>query len=388
MTTRFTLVLAAWPGLILFGCSSKTAPEPCWVGHLAQLSGPGKAQGIQAQKGIRLAVEETSAAGVRVMSRPLAVRHVDTRGDAETLRAEAVRLIAVSKVTALLVDADATQADRLGPETLLYGLPVLVCGELASPPGENVFVLGAGPEPRGRALARFVVDDVHADSVTVLVDGRNALAGALAAAFIQQCPKNGRPAVEKLEYQNDEELKERVSRLIGAGLSAGSVGGSPAGFARRVVLVAGSGGDCRKVRADLHSAKMNVTVLFGGEDGSAPGLRPEEDGPELYQATAFALEGLSAKGRDFAGRYQDTSGEPPTLAAALAYDGTRLLFEVMRQANSTSGARVREQLAKIEEFESVTGNFTFKDRQARRPVFVVRLKGGAAKVVKTVAAEE
>ncbi len=168
-------------------------------------------------------------------------------------------------------------------------------------------------------------------------------------------------------------MKERLSRLVKSRPGA--------------VLVAGSVRDCPRVRADLLEAKVSVPVLFGGEDVGASGLRPEEkDGPEVYFATAFADERLSEKGRDLARRFRESTGEGPTIAAALAYDATRLLFEVMGQTGTANGARVRDQLAKTEVFESVTGSLAFKDRQARRPVFVVRVREGEAKVVKTVAA--
>ena len=370
-----TYCLALLPSLFVFGCSSKQPPEPFWIGHLAQLSGSGKAQGIQAQKGVRLAVDDAMTAGVRVLGRALAVRHVDTRGDGESARAEAVRLITVSKATALLVSADPASAERVGRESLAYGLPVLLCGELGVPPAENVFVLGAGPEPRGRALARCAADEVKAGTVAVLVDSRNPVAGALAAAFVQQYRKTPRSTVQEWEYQNAEEFKERIGQLLKT---------QPG-----TVLVAGTWTDMLKVRADLHEAKRTVPILFGGEDTGATAMRSQDaEGAEIYLATAFAIDGLSEKGRDFAERFQKATGEPPTLAAALAYDGTRLLFDAMSKANTISGTRVREQLAKIEGFESVTGTLSFKERQACRPIFVVRLKGDAAKMVKTVSAEE
>jgi branched-chain amino acid transport system substrate-binding protein len=364
MRGRHARVLAVLPGLLLVGCSSKAAPEPIWLGHLAQMTGPAKWAGTKSQQGVRLAVEEEAA--VRVLGRPLAVRHADTRGEPETARAEAVRLIAVSKVAALLVSVDAAQAERIGREALPYGLPVVVCGELASPPGENVFVLGAGPEARGRALARCLADEVKAGTVAVFVDGRDALAGAVAAAFAQQWRKTARRQAEEWEYLNDDDLKERINRAIKARPAA--------------VLVAGSVRDCQRVRADLAAEMVSAPVLFGGPDVDAAALRRGEGGDAVYLATAFAAEG----GREFARKFEDTTREPPTVAAVLAYDGTRMLFEAMRDAGTNTGTRVRDQLAKVEVFESVTGKVSFKDRQARRPVFVLRLKGDAVTLVKTV----
>jgi branched-chain amino acid transport system substrate-binding protein len=375
MTGRATLVLAVCPALFLCGCSSKATPEPIWVGHVAQLSGPAKGPGTQASQGINLAVKEAAAAESRVLGRPLAVRHVDTHGDAETARAEAIRLIAVSKVSALLASMEGAQAERVGREALQYGVPVVVCGELASPPGENVFVLGAGPQPRGRTLARYASDELKAGSVAVVVHGPNAIAAALGTAFVQQFRKNDGSTVLECGYQNDDEFKECIGRVLKARPAA--------------VLLAGSVRDCLRIRADLQAAKLNVPLLFGGEDGGATGLRLDDtEGPDLYLATAFADDGASDKGHDFARRFKEETGEVPSLAAALAYDGTRLLFDAMRQAGTANGARIREQLARGEPFESMTGNWSFKDRQAVRRVFVVRVKGGKATVVKIAAAEE
>ena len=67
---------------------------------------------------------------------------------------------------------------------------------------------------------------------------------------------------------------------------------------------------------------------------------------------------------------------------ALAYDDARILFEAMRQAKSADGAKVRDALAAVR-FEGLTGPVSFaKDHTALRPLFVVRLKGGNAEVVK------
>jgi branched-chain amino acid transport system substrate-binding protein len=368
MSSRGALVLALLPGLILVGCSSKMPPEPLWAGHLAPLSGPGKTEGTRELSAVRMAVDEASA--LRIGGRPLAVRHVDTRDDPETARGEAVRLITVSKVTALIVGGDAVTAERVGRESLPYGLPVLVCGELASPPGENVFVVGAGPEPRGRALARYAGDTIKPGTVAVVVDGRNALAGVLASAFVQQCRKQPAPAIQESAFLNDQELKERVTRLVKSAPSA--------------VLVAGSVRDCLTVRADLREARVAVPVLFGGADVDPSSLYlDDKEGPDVYLATAFAEERLSEKGRDFERRFRESTGEQPTVAAALAYDATRLLFEAMRQAGTANPARVRDQLSKTDDFESVTGSLAFRERQARRPVFVVRVRDSEAKVVRT-----
>src|SRR6516225_6482921 len=98
------LSLALLLPLAALGCAPKVGPEPVWVGQLLSLDGPNRAIGQHARQGVEQAVAEVRAAGQTVGGRPLAVLHVDDRGDAATVRAETVRLLTVNKAVALLAD--------------------------------------------------------------------------------------------------------------------------------------------------------------------------------------------------------------------------------------------------------------------------------------------
>ena len=81
----------------------------------------------------------------------------------------------------------------------------------------------------------------------------------------------------------------------------------------------------------------------------------------------------------FAKEYQERFHEVPGTDALLSYDGVRVLFQALRRANSTSAARVRDELTKSAsaDLESLTGPFAFdKNHAARRPLFVVRWENG------------
>ena len=61
----------------------------------------------------------------------------------------------------------------------------------------------------------------------------------------------------------------------------------------------------------------------------------------------------------------------------------------MREAqDNLTGARLRDELAKLKDFPGLTGPLTFgEDRQLRRPAFVVRVENGQVKTEKRYAAE-
>jgi len=149
------------------------------------------------------------------------------------------------------------------------------------------------------------------------------------------------------------------------------------------------------LQADLRDKKADVTLLYGGEDvGSHVFQGP---GVEAVAATVFAADGLTDKGKEFATRYESRFHEPPTFASAQAYDAGRFLFETLQKAKGGSLGRLREdqlrgdlrdELLKVESFESVTGTITWKGHIPQRSVFVVRVKDGEAKMVQTITPED
>jgi branched-chain amino acid transport system substrate-binding protein len=355
------------------GCGPKTAAEPVWVGHLVPLTGAERAQGERAVQGVRLAVDEARAADMTVAGHRIAVRHADSHGSAETARAEAVRLLAVNRVAALLGGPDPALAEQLARTAQPYEVPVVLPCELADPPADKgVVSLGVAPSWRGRVLARYAADDLKAARAVVLTDNRDLVALRLASGFIQSWREDPKRTVDDWSYAKEAELaglKDRVARAR-----------------PDVALVAAAARDFPKVREQLHAAGVKTALLYGGEDAGADDFREPGEG-DVYLATVYAADGLTARGKEFAKRYEERFRLPPNLAAAQAHDAAWLLFTVMHKAQDVSSARIREKLAEGEPFESVTGPVTWKDREPRRQLFVVRLAGRTAKVVKTVEPE-
>jgi branched-chain amino acid transport system substrate-binding protein len=365
--------LAALALSAVAGCASRSAPEPIWVGHLAPLSGPDRALGEHARQGIQLAVDEATAEDRRVGNRPVQVLHVDNRGDAEMAQAEAVRLLSVNKVAALIAGPQAEAAARVARTAQSYPVPVLLPTELADPPqGEGEFALGASPSYRGQVLARRA-QELPGDRAAVVSDGGNAVATALAAAFGKEYARDGKHTFSEWSYRNDAEQNALAERVAGA---------KPA-----VVLLAANVRDFSKVRGQLESAGVKAPLLYGGEDAGVLALQADPGRNEVYLATVFTADGLTAQGQDFRKRYEEAFHEAPDLCAAQAYDSFRLVLDTMVRLRTPAGQRLREGLAGLESFETVTGPLAWKERRARRPLFLMQLKEKQAVLVKTVAAE-
>jgi branched-chain amino acid transport system substrate-binding protein len=358
--------------LLLAGCAAKHNSEPVQVAHLLPLTGSEKKAAEDARRGLLLAVEDINAEDQRIGGRTVVVRDIDTHDDPELVQAEAVRLVTLNKVVAFVAGPDSHGAERLVRTAQSYGVPVIVPSDFPPATGVDDFVgLNVAPARRGELLARYAVKEIKPKRALVLTDQRDPVAVGVAAAFVQEWPRGNSP-LEEWPFRNDTEQIDFASRLAKVGAA--------------VVLFAGAPADLLKLQGQLHELKASATLLYGGEDLGLEALR--KPGVEVLTATVFAPDSLTNEGKEFAKRYEERFHEPVTFAAAQAYDAGRLLFDTMHQVKTGSSARVREELLRLDSFESLTGKVTWQDHKTQRPVFLVQIKNGEAKTVQTVAPDE
>jgi branched-chain amino acid transport system substrate-binding protein len=367
--------------LLFAGCSPGPPTEPIVVGHIAPLSGPDKLVGEHARQGIILAVAEANGDADKINGRRVEVYHADDRGTAALAGDEAVRLVTISKAVALLGGTSTDQALQIARATQSYGdedaqtkqlsgIPLVTPSSLPLPlAAEAAFSTCLSPARQGQFLARFAARELKVKHAAVVIDARSNVAAAVAEGFDREFAAGGERRADPYRYEKDGlgEVPARVAR------------GKP-----DAVVIAASVADFVKLREGLTAAGIQVPLLFGGEEGAWPALVADPAAGEgVYAVTTFAADGLTPQGQEVARRYQERFKEPLDLYAASAYDGARLLFEAMRRAKSSKPERVRDTLAGLDNFDSLTGSLTMDrdDHSARRPAFVVQRQAGQTKLV-------
>jgi branched-chain amino acid transport system substrate-binding protein len=370
--------LAALPLLLaLSGCGARTEPEPFTIGQLASLSGPTKSRGEHARNGAGLAVEVALRGDQRVLNRKVVVRHVDDRGDPELLQAEAVRLLTLNRVVGLIGGPDEAASEQLVRIVQNYSVPVLLPADVSAlPAGDSIFCLNAAPERRGATLARYAARDLRCRRVVALTEAREGPGTSLAAGFMkkwrQEHGENKDAFSAEWSYAKETEWPELTGRTLAARPDVVLLAVAPNGFLQ--------------LRSRLAAAGLNVPIFYGGEDrGTVPFSEARKEGPTIYLATAFTAGAESGDdGQAFVREYEQQFHEPPDLAAALAYDGVRLLIEALTRAKTAVPARLKAELVGMTDFPGVTGPVSLADRRAQRRLFVAVVRGAETKVVGTI----
>jgi branched-chain amino acid transport system substrate-binding protein len=393
MSSRWIFVMILLSAII--GCGGKT-PPPIVVGHVATLTGPDQRAGLQASLGISLALMEVNKDAERLIE----VRHTDAQGKVDTFETQAIRLLAVSRVRALLggdTPAEAARLDRaVQPETEDQSafVPILSpCGWRTGSLSKQVIVTGMSPQAQAKVLTHFAVEEKNVARLLLLVDQTDDRARTLTECavreFLEICRKQ-QPGKEPIKprtlcYGGDAKLTDLLAQL-GEDYP-------------QAVLLAGRTADLRLVyekvtqlrKSKVGQAEPKPILLYGGEDGSLrPGdlaLAAKGDDANIYLVSAFGLEKDNVMIESFAQRFREQFKEEPGVHAALAYENMKLLAQPLRQSsNPDSPKKLREELFKIKDFPGLAGPLNFdSDQVVIRSLFVLRAEGEQMTVMKKYA---
>lgn len=81
-----------------------------------------------------------------------------------------------------------------------------------------------------------------------------------------------------------------------------------------------------------------------------------------YFTNHYSVEDKNPKVQEFVKAYKAKYNKEPDAFAALAYDAVQLLVQAIKDANSTNPEDIKNALAKIKDFEGVTGKMTIDEQ--------------------------
>jgi branched-chain amino acid transport system substrate-binding protein len=342
------------------GCDRRPA-EHHVVGHVANLSGAGHERGLDAVRGVRLAVERLNADAQQWISgKKVAVLHADTKGETALFGAQGVRLVTVNRAEALLGGATRAETEALAPVARDYPVALVgTSGFVGDPPADAAFAVGLTAAERARALATHLATLDKATRIVVVAADRSA-----AEAVVTD-------ALHKAGVKFDE-VSPEGDPLAAALRQADGVVVLPMSAAKAVALLT------------KHSEAMagaSGTVAFAGDGADAERFAAEHPGLTVLWAVAYHPAVETDAMRAFRDDFRSAFGAPPGSEAAASYDAARMLFAAAREAKGFEKGKVAKRLGETKAFAGLTGPLTIgADQVAHGPAFVLRSRAGKVEV--------
>jgi branched-chain amino acid transport system substrate-binding protein len=373
----FPLLMTVGTALLLApGCkkNDSTASDEIVIGEFASLTGATASFGQSAHKGVRMAVDETNAAGGVLGKKVRLVTEDDQSkpGEAATV---VRRMISRDKPVAIIGEVASSRSLEAAPIAQENKIPMV------SPASTNPKVTETGDyifrvcfiDPfQGAVLSKFKLQKGWTKAA-ILMDVKQDYAVGLTEFFKEHFLKNGGTIVSEQSYSSgDKDFKAQLTSIRGEKPDA--------------VLVAGYYNEAGLIAGQARELDMNVPLL-GGDGWDSPSL-VEVAGDAMnghYFSNHFSSEDKSPAVQNFLARFRDKYKEVPDAMAALGFDATMLVFDAIRRAGTTDGPALRDALAASRDFPGVTGTITLdENRNATKPAVMLQVQDGKFRYTETV----
>ncbi len=357
----FVLVMLLTISMVLTGCAATGGTQTIKVGVVAELTGDIPAVGASCKNAAEMAVKEVNdAGGLEVGGKKYQVELFieDNAGKADQSASAAQKLITQQNVVAII-----------GPNASRYAIPASEIAEsskvvLISPwstnpkttldaktnePKKYVFRAAFIDDFQGRVVAKFAMDNLGAKKAAVLYDVASDYNKGIAEFFKKTFEENGGTIVAFETYTtNDKDFSAQLTKIKEA--------------APDVVFLPNY---YSEVPLQIQQAKrLGINVPFLGSDswGSAELIKLcGADCEGYYFSTHYAADNATPVAKNFIDGYTAKYGSTPDDVAALTYDSFGLLWSALKSAGKVDRQAVRDALAKVSNYEGVTGNMKFQE---------------------------
>jgi branched-chain amino acid transport system substrate-binding protein len=348
------------------------------LGLVAPLTGDVKTFGESTRNGFMLAVDEVNAAG-GLLGRKIVPVVADDKNDPTECANAGSKLINQDGVK-LIVGSVASKCSNPLSD-IAQSAKVLMISTASTNPLVTVSDKGVRKDYvfracyidpfQGAVAAKFARDNLQAKTAAVLYDIGNDYSKGLAEFF--QSTFGAASVLLYKSYAKDDvdfsTLLTDVKRVNPDVLFLPD-------YYQKVGLIA------KKAREIGIPAK-----LLGGDGWDSPDM-VKIAGASIeggYFTNHYSPDDLRPEVQKFVKQYEAKHGGKPDALATLAYDATNIMLEAIRRANSEKPDQVRDAMAAIKEFPTVSGEISFDAKgNPLKSAVVLQYQNGQQKYVATV----
>ncbi|GHV78302.1 ethanolamine utilization protein EutJ [Spirochaetia bacterium] len=364
-----TIALFLGMAAIVFTGCKKAGAGDITIGGIFPLSGPVAEYGVEAQKGILLAIEEINAAG-GIGGSKLVLISEDDEGDATKSVNAFIKL--TSRDKAKIVIGSLTSGPTIAVSERAQAQGVVLMAPAASNPvvtdaGNFIFRACFIDPFQGTVGGQFAAETLGAKRAAILYEISNDYSVGLQENFIKAFTAlGGTMAAVEVYNTGDTDFNAQITKIKAANPD--------------VVYLPEYYGDVALIAKQLRA--QGITTPIVGADGW-DGLTGNAGDEVLngFYTSNFTNDSTEPRVVKFVKDFQAKFGDKPGAFAALGYDSMSLIKDAIIAAGSADAAPVRDALAKING-SYITGNIKFdaKRNPVKSAVVLEVVKGSDGKL--------
>lgn len=364
-------------GVLLWGCQ-KADTSTIRVGMIAELTGAIPAVGASSKNAAEMAVREINDAGgidVGGKKYPIQLFIEDSASKPEQAAAAAQKLITQQNVVAIVgpnSSSNAIPASEIAESSKVVLItpwstnPKTTLDAKTGAPKKFIFRAAFIDPFQGRVVAKFAMDTMKAKKVAVLYDVASDYNKGIAEIFKKTFEEMGGQVVAFESYTtNDKDFSAQLTKIKSAGPD--------------VIYLPNYYNEVPLQVQQAH--RLGIKVPFLGSDswGSQDLTKLcGQDCEGFYFSTHYSAESAAPVTKKFIQAYTAANGKAPDDVAALTYDSVGLLKQAIIAAGKLDRQAVRDAMAKIPNYDGVTGKMQFREGSGDpvKSAVIVQIKDG------------
>ena len=361
----------------LISCSKKDS-NTIKIGVIAELTGDVPAVGASCKNAAEMAVDEINKdGGIQLNNKKYKVDLIieDNAGKADQAVSSAQKLITQQNVLAIvgpnvsryaLPAAEIAESSKVVLITPWSTAPKVTLDSKTGAPKKYVFRSCFIDPFQGRVVAKFTLDNLKIKKAAVLYDVASEYNKGIAEIFKEVYEQNGGKVVAFETYTtNDKDFSSQLTKIKKA---------SP-----QIIFLPNY---YSEVPLQIQQAKrLGIHVPFIGSDswGSEELIKLcGKECNDYYFSTHYAADAATPATKKFIENYKTKYGSTPDDVAALTYDSFGLLWQALKTAGKRDRLALRDALAKIPQYDGVTGSMQFKEGSGDpiKSAVILKIKDG------------
>lgn len=340
------------------------------IGLNLELSGAVAAYGNQEKDGAELAVEEINKAG-GIDGKKIELVTKDNKSDTAEAATVATNLTTKENVVAIIGPVTSGAAKAQIPNSAKAKVPVIT----PSGTDDSITVMNGNVQEyifrasfqdsfQGVILGNYASDTLKAKKAVIIGDVSSDYAKGLTKSF-KDTFKGDIVADEKFN-QKDKDFKAILTKIKDKDFDFIYL----PGYYQEAGLII--------KQAREMGIEQPILGADGFSDEKLSSIAGEENMNDIYYTAHFSEKAPSSdRVKEFIDSFKDTYKKTPSSFNALAYDSVYMLKAALEDAGEVDSQKVTDSLAKLTDFDGVTGKMTMdKDHNPKKPAVVIGLQDG------------